>query len=226
MAFDKTWEKILKNQNWGKYPSEDIIRFIASTFNSATDRSKLRVLDLGCGGGAHTWFLAREGFDTYAIDGSQSGIKQAKVLLNQDRLVANLAVGDFTRLDYPEAYFDAIIDSLSIQHNPMQNIQDIHRQIMTLLKPGGSFCGVMSNTLTSGWNDAEKLEENTYKNFKSGPIQKDLLVHFFTESEVLELMSGYEEVTLERIIRTVNRGEDQYGYFVTTGRKPLSATEK
>ena len=28
MAFDKTWEKIFKNQNWGKYPSEDVIRFI------------------------------------------------------------------------------------------------------------------------------------------------------------------------------------------------------
>jgi 2-polyprenyl-3-methyl-5-hydroxy-6-metoxy-1,4-benzoquinol methylase len=226
MAFDKTWEKIFKNQNWGKYPSEDIIRFIASKFNSVSNRAEVKVLDIGCGGGAHSWFLAREGFDTFGIDGSESGIKQAKALLDQDRLVADLVVGDFTSLDYPEAYFDAIIDSSAIQHNPKQNIQDIHRQIMTLLKPGGSFCGVMINTLTSGWNDAEKLEENTYKNFKSGPIQKDLLVHFFTETEVLELMSGYEEVTLERMIRTVNNGKDQYGHFVITGRKPLFATEK
>ena len=97
---------------------------------------------------------------------------------------------------------------------------------MTLLKPGGSFCGVMINTLTSGWNDAEKIEENTYKNFKSGLIHKDLLVHFFTEPEVLELMSCYEEVTLERTIRTVNSGEYQYGHFITTGRKPLYTIEK
>ena len=173
-------------------------------------------------------FFSHLGIDLLWLMGiwQRSPGSRQKALLDQDQLVADLVVGDFTSLDYPEAYFDAIIDSNAIQHNHMKNIQDIHRQIMTLLKPGGSFFGAMINTLTSGWNDAEKLEENTYKNFKSGPIQKDLLVHFFTESEVLELMSGYEEVTFERTIRTVNRGEDQYGHFIITGRKPLSATEK
>ena len=226
MAFDEIWEKIFKNQNWGKYPSEEIIRFIASKFNSISDRSNIRILDIGCGGGAHTWFTAREGFETYGIDGSQSAIKQANALLEREGLKANLKVGDFTHLDYPEEYFDVIIDSSAIQHNAMQNIQNIHRQIMALLKPGGSFCGVMINTMTSGWQDAEKLEENTYTNFKSGPIQKDLLVHFFTEPEVHELMSGYEEINLERTTRTVNNGKDQYGHFVITGQKPLPTIEK
>ena len=226
MAFDQTWEEIFKTQSWGKYPSEEIIRFIASTFNSVADRSNIRVLDIGCGGGAHTWFLAREGFETYGIDGSESGIRQAKVLLDHEGLKANLTVGDFTHLDYPEEFFDAIIDSSAIQHNAMQDIQNIHRQIGGLLKPGGSFCGIMINTLTSGWQDAEKLEENTYTNFKSGPIQKDLLVHFFTEAEVYELMSEYEETNLDRTTRTVNNGKDQYGHFVITGRKPHSTIKK
>lgn len=226
MVFDQAWEKIFKTQNWGKYPSEEIIRFIASKFKSIIDRRDIRVLDIGCGGGAHTWFLAREGFETYGIDGSDSGIKQAKALLEREGLKANLKVGDFTHLDYPEEYFDAIIDSSAIQHNAMQDVQNIHKQIMALLKPGGSFCGVMINTLTSGWQDAEKLEENTYTNFKSGPIQKDLLVHLFTESEVHELMSGYEEINLERTTRTVNNGKDQYGHFVVTGQKPISTIEK
>jgi len=226
MAFDQNWEQIFKSQNWGKYPSEDIIRYVATRFKNTEDRGKIRILDLGCGGGAHTWFLAREGFDTFGIDGSESGIKQAKALLDRDGLTANLTVGDFTHLDYPEEYFDAIIDSSAIQHNAMLDIQNIHRQIMALLKPGGSFCGIMINTLTSGWQDAEKLEENTYTNFKSGPIQKDLLVHFFTEVEVSELMSEYKEINMERIIRTVNNGKDQYGHFVITGRKPLSTIKK
>ena len=226
MAFDQSWEEIFKSQSWGKYPSEDVIRYVATRFRHTEDRRKIRVLDLGCGGGAHTWFLAREGFDTYAIDGSESGIKQAKQLLDRDGLTAHFRVGDFTDLDYPEEYFDAIIDSTAIQHNSTRDIQNIHRQIMSLLKPGGSFFGSMINTLTSGWDDAEKLEENTYKNFKSGPIQKDLLVHFFTESEVYELMSNYEEINLERTTRTVNNGADQWGHFIVTGRKSLSRIER
>jgi len=83
------------------------------------------------------------------------------------------------------------------------------------------FCGILINTQTSGWKDAEKLEDNTYTNFKTGPIQKELLVHFFTESEVREIMSGYEEFNLEKTTRTVNNGKDQYGHFVVNGRKPL-----
>lgn len=221
MAFDQAWEQIFKSRVWGKYPSEDVIRFVASRFKNVADRSKIRVLDLGCGGGAHTWFLAREGFDVFGIDGSESAISQTEALLTQEGLNANLTLGDFTQLDYPTEFFDVIIDSSSIQHNNFSDIRLIHRQIWNLLKPGGYFCGILINKQTSGWEDAESLEENTYTNFRKGPIQKDLLVHFFAESEVCEIMSRYEEVSLEKTTRTVNNGLDHYGHFVVNGRKPL-----
>ena len=221
MAFDQTWEEVFKSREWGKYPSEDVVRFVASRFKNEGDCRKIHVLDLGCGGGAHTWFLAREGFDTFGIDGSESGIRQTSALLKRDGLKANLTVGDFTHLDYPAEFFDVIIDSNAVQHNKFSNIRLIHRQIWNLLKPGGYFCGILINTQTSGWEDAEKLEDNTYTNFKSGPIPKEFLVHFFTESEVREIMSDYDLFSLETMTRTVNSGKDQYGHFIVNGKKPL-----
>lgn len=221
MAFDPTWEEIFKSRGWGKYPSEDVIRFIAPRFKEVADRGKVRVLDLGCGGGAHTWFLAREGFDTFGIDGSESGISQANSLLERDELQANLTVGDFTQLDYLRGYFDVIIDSKAVQHNEFNNIKLIHQQVWDLLKPGGYFFGILINTETSGLKTAEKLEGNTYTNFQEGPIQKDLLVHFFTEAEVIGIMADYEELNLEKTTRTVNNGRYQYGHFIVNGRKPL-----
>jgi 2-polyprenyl-3-methyl-5-hydroxy-6-metoxy-1,4-benzoquinol methylase len=226
MAFDQTWEQIFKARGWGKYPSEDVIRFIAPRFKNTADRSKIRVLDLGCGGGAHTWFLAREGFDTFGIDGSASGIRQAEALLSREGLTATLAVGDFTHLDYPEAFFDVIIDSSAVQHNKFCDIRRIHEQIRQLLKPGGYFCGILINTETAGWEQAETLEENTLTNFQGGPIQQELLVHFFTEPEVRELMRGYEELNVEKTTRTVSNGKDRYGHFVVNGRKPLDSHGK
>lgn len=226
MAFDQTWERIFKMRSWGKYPSEDVIRFVASRYKSLVDREKICVLDLGCGGGAHTWFLAREGFDTYGLDGSESGIRQAKALLEREGLKANLRVGDFTYLDFPEEFFDVIIDSSAIQHNTMRDIRLIHNQIWKLLKPRGYFFGVLINTQTSGWHHAEKLEENTYKNFEGGPIQKELLVHFFTESEIQKLTSGYEELNMEMTTRTVNNGKHQFGHFVISGRKPILSSKR
>jgi hypothetical protein len=80
----------------------------------------------------------------------------------------------------------------------------------------------MINTETGGWQDAEQVEENTLRNFKGGPIQSELLVHFFTEPEVRRLMARYEGLTLERTTRTVNNGKDRFGHFVIAGRKPLS----
>lgn len=220
MAFDQAWEKIFKSQAWGKYPSEDVVRFTASRFKDVVDRKKIRVLDLGCGGGAHTWFLARECFDVYGIDGSESAIQQASALLHRDGLTANLTVGDFTKLNYPKGFFDVIIDSSAVQHNSFKNIRIIHRQIWDILKPGGYFCGILINAETSGWETAERIDENTYTNFKEGPIQKELLVHFFTESEVREIMSAYESFSLEKTTRTVGNGKYQYGHFIISGRKP------
>jgi 2-polyprenyl-3-methyl-5-hydroxy-6-metoxy-1,4-benzoquinol methylase len=220
MAFDQTWEQIFAARSWGKYPSEDVIRFVASRFRNAPDRRAVRVLDLGCGGGAHTWFLAREGFDTYGIDGSESGIRQADALLKRDGLSASLKVGDFTRLDYPHEFFDVVIDSSAVQHNTMTDIRQIHRQVLDVLKPGGHFLGILINTDTAGWTEAEQVEENTFRNFAGGPIQSELLVHFFTEADVRELMSGYEEVNLERTTRTVANGAHRYGHFIVNGRKP------
>lgn len=221
MAFDQRWEQIFKSQAWGQYPSEDVVRFIASRFKNVADRTQIRALDVGCGGGAHTWFLAREGFDAFGIDGSESAIQQAMALLERDGLAANLKVGDFAQLDYPAEFFDVIIDSCAVQHNDFSNIQLIHRQIWNLLKPGGYFGGILINAETSGWEDAEKIEDNTYTNFKSGPIQKELLVHFFTESEVHEIMSGYELFNLEKTTRTVGNGKHRYGHFIVTGRKSM-----
>lgn len=65
-SFSEEWEKIHSTQEWGRYPSETVIRFIARNYYK-TEREKIKILDFGCGAGAHTWYLAREGFDVYAL---------------------------------------------------------------------------------------------------------------------------------------------------------------
>lgn len=44
-SFDNEWEKIHASQEWGKYPSENVIRFIARNYYSK-DRLKTRILDV------------------------------------------------------------------------------------------------------------------------------------------------------------------------------------
>ena len=81
-SFDETWEKIHAAQEWGKYPSEPVIRFVARNYYNG-DRKAVKILDFGCGGGSHTWYLAREGFDTYGFDGSKSAVNKVEARLKK-----------------------------------------------------------------------------------------------------------------------------------------------
>ena len=77
-SFNQEWETVHSTQEWGMYPTEHVIRLVARNYYKTLERSKVKMLDFGCGTGAHTWYLAREGFDAYAFDGSESTIKRAK----------------------------------------------------------------------------------------------------------------------------------------------------
>ena len=76
-TWDPGWEQIFSSREWGKYPPEHVIRFIARSFYGVPDRKEVRLLEPGCGPGANIWFMAREGFTVSGIDGSATSIKQA-----------------------------------------------------------------------------------------------------------------------------------------------------
>ncbi len=102
-SFDSIWEKIHVTQEWGKYPSEFVVRFIARNYYDM-DRKTIKVLDFGCGGGSNTWYLAREGFDTYAFDGFKSAIEKVRTRLEGENLPADLKILDVLDLDYADNF--------------------------------------------------------------------------------------------------------------------------
>jgi len=69
-SWDQVWESVFKQQEWGKYPGESLIKFVARNFYK-NDRKRVSLLEIGCGPGANIWFMAREGFNVTGIDGSQ-----------------------------------------------------------------------------------------------------------------------------------------------------------
>ena len=75
------WDKIFKDNEWGKYPCEELIRFISRKFHVSKNRKIIKILEVGCGAGANIWFLSREGFDVYGVDGSKYALKKAQKLL-------------------------------------------------------------------------------------------------------------------------------------------------
>ncbi len=218
MTFDQRWQKILSERSWGKYPSESVIRFVARHFYLSPNRMDIKILDLGCGGGAHTLYLAKEGFSTYAIDGSVSALDQTKLLLEKEGYSAELKNADIALLDYPAKYFDAVIDSNTIQHNRWNDILKIYTEIKRVLKPGGMHFSMIVNDYTSGSDHAQKIEENTFVNINNKYITTGVLTHYLTEKEFEILSEQYVDIDVEIQTRTDFKIGDRISHYIWSGK--------
>ncbi|MDE2027044.1 MAG: class I SAM-dependent methyltransferase [Candidatus Omnitrophica bacterium] len=170
MSWDEVWEGVFQRQSWGKYPDESFIRFAARNFYKVQPRSRVKILEVGCGPGANIWYLAREGFDAYGIDGSATAVAQARERLAQENLSAHLSVGDIIRLPYADGQFDAVADNECLAHNSTRNMPQILAEIDRVLKPQGL---LYSRTFTDRvymGQQRQQLGPMEYSDVSDGPF--------------------------------------------------------
>jgi ubiquinone/menaquinone biosynthesis C-methylase UbiE len=200
---DVIWENLFRSQEWGKYPPESVVRFVARNFYSVPDRGEIRLLDAGCGPGACTWFMAREGFQVSGIDGSPSAIQYAGRRLEGERLKADLRVGDYTSLPWPDEFFDGAIDNLSFYSNLVADWQRAVDETYRVLKPGGLFFTSSFTTNTWGCNTGREIEPGSFRDIPEGPFHERGLAHFVGELELRHILRRFARVEVEREGRTL-----------------------
>lgn len=135
--YQPEWNEVYSQKGMAEYPDNNVIRFIANNYYKAPDRKAVKILDVGCGAGANTWYLANEGFSVAAIDGSPVAMEKLRLKLEKMKLEAFLGCGDFTKLDFKPDYFDAIIDVSSLCYVDEKEARPLMEKLHTVLKPGG-----------------------------------------------------------------------------------------
>ncbi len=212
------WEQIHRQKSWGGYPSEHIIRFVARNYYE-TNRSATKILDFGCGTGAHAWYLAREGFDTYAFDISETAIRKLKQRISSEKLIVHSDVFDGMDLKYPNDFFDAVIDNVSIQSNRIDDIMCMYRAVFRILKNNGKLMTVVFDKDTTGYGTGEKIEEGTYEGLTKGCLQGLGCRHFFEREELITILqdSGFKNVLVEHYFYT-DRG-NEVSQLIAIGEK-------
>ena len=212
------WEEIHRTKNWGTYPSEHIIRFVARNYYSK-ERNKVKILDFGCGTGANTWYLAREGFDTYAFDISETAIQKLMSLLREEHLTAHVDVQDGLKLRYENDLFDAVIDNVSIQSNIKKDIKTMYENVYHVLKPRGKMISVVFDKDTTGYGTGVEVESGTYEGLETGNLQGLGVRHFFTKDELRKML---EDVGFENLCIDINLFTDNgnvVSQLIATGDK-------
>lgn len=205
MVWDPKWEEVFQQQHWGKYPSEELIRFIARNFYHVKDRGRVRVLEVGCGPGANLWYMAREGFAVYGIDGSRSAIDQATTRLDLEcpDWQGELQVGDIMSLPYADASFDAVIDIEALCCNSFEDSCRIIQEIGRVIKPGGKF---FSRTFATGcWGEGtgEPIGHNAW-HVSEGPLANKGYARFTDRADLPDLLQGFQLEELELLSRTMS----------------------
>jgi SAM-dependent methyltransferase len=181
----EAWEHVYQNQEWGKYPPEELIRFVAKNFYRAQNKAGVKILDLGCGTGACTWYLSRESFSAFGVDGSISAIRKAKQRFAAEGLKGEFMIGDIANIPYPNASFDGVIDVCSIQHNKFSCAEKVVSDVYRVLKYGGVFFSMLACDGT--WTE---------------PFEGKGYVRFYKLKDVKELFRNFEIISLERSERT------------------------
>ncbi|MCE9538063.1 MAG: class I SAM-dependent methyltransferase [Bacteroidetes bacterium] len=158
------------------------------------ERNNIKILEVGCGTGANIWYLSREGFKCYGIDGSQTAIKRATQRLNEEGLKAQLVVGDIVNLSFDDNYFDAVIDCECIYANDLINSQKALLEVKRVLKEGGKFYSrTFSDRMYVG-NTHTHHEKLEYSNISDGPLEGKGFVRLSSEESIKKLYGEIFEI--------------------------------
>lgn len=197
-----TWDSIFSKSNWSEYPGEELVRFIARNY---PDRklNNYKALELGCGTGANLWYLMKEGFDTYGVDGSSIAIEKCATKLEKEGYCydANkIYVSDIRDLKFEGNTFDIVIDNEVVCCNGMSYSKTVYDTVHGLLKPGGKlYVRSFSNecTGTEGESHGDGLVMPAF-----GPLIGNGAIRFSSKEDVRQLLNNYEIDYHEVISRT------------------------
>jgi SAM-dependent methyltransferase len=224
MVWNSGWDEVFRRHDWGRYPSESLVRFVGRSFRDVPDRAAVRVLEVGCGTGANLWFLAREGFDVYGIDGSKVAVDRARERCEEEGQSVDLRVGDIGRLPYEDACFDIVVDIECLYANSIANTRGILLEIRRVLKPGGRLFSMTFMTGTSGEGTGPTLpgEPNTYLEMSGGPFKKGYgVIRLSTEDDIRDLYATLELENLDYAARSDGDRKSEIREWLVTCRKSM-----
>lgn len=94
-----------------------------------------RLLSLAEGEGRNAVYLAGLGYDVTAVDASAVGLQKAERLAEQRQVKIHTEVCDLAQYSIEPEQFDAVVSIFC--HIPKPVRQNLHRQVVAGLKPGG-----------------------------------------------------------------------------------------
>lgn len=171
-----------KGALWGAEPNQYLVE-IAQTLDPGT------ALDLGCGQGRNSLWLASRGFEVTGLDLSPVAIEQATAVAAELELNVSFESVDLTTWDPSDRVWDLVV--LTYLHLSNKRRPVVHDAARRAVAAGGRVVVI-----------AHHLDN--FENGVGGPPVPDLL---FTEQQLANDFSDFEILRNEKVIRTTDEGD-------------------
>jgi len=157
---------------------------------------KGKALDLCCGAGTNTVYLAKKGFQVTAIDISSKAIEYAKKKADDAKVEINFLVRNFLDLPFKDEDFDFVFDMGCFHHVKVRDRDTFIKGVYRVLKKGGSYLlTCFSYRNGSAWNH-------------------------FTREQIVQLFSDYFQIKSVKHVSSVEGdGFTRYFYVVLMEKK-------
>jgi len=192
-GWQKLWQDPEIAKRWAEAPPLPEVVEMADRFD---EEGRKRVLDIGCGIGRHTIYLAARGFEVTATDNAPSAIASCKESLEKAGVKAEVMELDMRNMPFADGHFDGIISSHVIHHERLAVIESVIVSITRKLSNRGYFVWAMPTPDHFECGLGEEIEPGTWAGaeHREGPVPH----HFCTEHEIYKLLHEYEILSLRR----------------------------
>jgi tellurite methyltransferase len=180
-----------KQSYYGLSASEELADFVA-----AHPDSKGTALDLGCGEGRDSIFLARHGFKVTSVDRSQAGIKKLAAIAREHGLPIVTVVEDVAAHRIEPSAYDMICLVTILDHLSRQDSARVSRRVCEGLKAGGVVFAEVFTTKDPGFaggKDASETAEFVCNYFEPGGLRalfSSLQIEFYEEKDEMDTSHG------------------------------------
>lgn len=212
-AGERSWKQA--NPTWGIWAlPESMLNLLPA------DMTGMKAIELGCGTGYVSAWMARRGAEVVALDNSEKQLETAERLMNEHDVKLRLIHGSAENVPCDDATFDFAISEYgaAIWCDPLVWIPEAHR----LLKPGGTltFLGThpiaMLATPINGANCDDGLHRPYFKmhmlDWRNVEVDPGGMEFNLTHSDWFRLFreTGFEVITYQELQAPSGEQEDKF----------------
>lgn len=161
-------------------------------------RNVRTVCDAGCGCGAYTRKLARQGYAVKGFDLSARAVEIAWKLLKHAGLTAELKTAGVLETGYADGEFDAVICRDVLDHMPKRDAARAIVELYRITKPGGMVLLTLDGLDDDYQREPHRVTAEGDYRFTDGKW-KGMVFHPYGEEEAAELVKGVGPSHVERL---------------------------